>query len=191
MTILEYKQHIAAGLPVEAGSPTHLFMHAMSQEAILITMEINNRYHTPEELRALLSELWGIEVPESVGMFPPFNTDCGKNTEVGERTFINSGCKFQDQGGIRIGCDCLIGHNATLCTINHNLDPDHRGDMTFYHRILQKAKELLSNSPLGESEGAPLTVTQISQRLGFEYPQHFVRFFKALTGKTPTQWRAA
>ena len=99
MTILEYKQHIAAGLPVEAGSPAHLFMHAMSQEAIRITMEINNRYHTPEELRALLSELWGIEVPESVGMFPPFNTDCGKNTEVGERTFINSGCKFQDQCG--------------------------------------------------------------------------------------------
>ena len=99
MTILEYKQHIAAGLPVEVGSPAHLFMHAMSQEAIRITMEINNRYHTPEELRALLSELWGIEVPESVGLFPPFNTDCGKNTEVGERTFINSGCKFQDQGG--------------------------------------------------------------------------------------------
>lgn len=57
-------------------------------------------------------------------------------------------------------------------------------------RILAKAKELLSNSPLGESEGA-LSVSQISQRLGFEYPQHFVRFFKALTGKTPTQWRAA
>ena len=137
MTILEYKQHIAAGLPVEAGSPAHLFMHAMSQEAIRITMEINNRYHTPEELRALLSELWGIEVPESVGMFPPFNTDCGKNTEVGERTFINSGCKFQDQGGIRIGCDCLIGHNATLCTINHNLDPDHRGDMTFKPIVIE------------------------------------------------------
>ena len=40
MTILEYKQHIAAGLPVEARSPAHLFMHAMSQEAIRITMEI-------------------------------------------------------------------------------------------------------------------------------------------------------
>ncbi len=50
-------------------------------------------------------------------------------------------------------------------------------------RIMGKAKELLQSDTL--------TVTQISQRLGFEYPQHFVRFFKALTGKTPTQWRAA
>ena len=50
-------------------------------------------------------------------------------------------------------------------------------------RILAKAKELLLSDTL--------TVTQVSQRLGFEYPQHFVRFFKALTGKTPTQWRAA
>lgn len=57
-------------------------------------------------------------------------------------------------------------------------------------RILAKAKELLSSSPLkGDREG--LSVTQVSQRLGFEYPQHFVRFFKSLTGKTPTQWRAA
>lgn len=49
--------------------------------------------------------------------------------------------------------------------------------------ILQRAKQLLQSDTL--------TVTQISQRLGFEYPQHFVRFFKALTGMTPTGWRAA
>lgn len=48
-------------------------------------------------------------------------------------------------------------------------------------RILAKAKELLQSETL--------SVSQISQRLGFEYPQYFVRFFKALTGKTPTQWR--
>ena len=131
MTVQEFKDHIAAGLPVESGSPAHLFMHQMSQEAIRITMLINCQYHSPAELRVLLSELWGFMVPDSVGLFPPFNTDCGKNTLVGERTFINSGCKFQDQGGIRIGNDCLIGHNATLCTINHNPDPDHRADMVF------------------------------------------------------------
>ena len=50
-------------------------------------------------------------------------------------------------------------------------------------RLLARAKELLSYDTL--------TVSQVSVSLGFEYPQHFVRFFKALTGKTPTQWRAA
>lgn len=35
-----------------------------------------------------------------------------------------------------------------------------------------------------------LSVSQISDRLGFEYPQHFVRFFKTRTGQTPTQFRS-
>ena len=122
---------MAAGLPVENGSEAHLLMHQMAQDAIRITMEINNRYHTPEELRVLFSELWGIEIPEGFAMFPPFNTDCGKNTHIGERLFMNSGCKFQDQGGIFIGNDCLLGHNVTLCTINPNLSPERRGDMPF------------------------------------------------------------
>lgn len=131
MTVQEYRDHIASGKPVVCGSEAHLFMHKMSQEAIRITMEINNRYNSPEEQRLLFSKLWDIDVPESFGLFPPFNTDFGKNTHIGERVFINSGCKFQDQGGIFIGNDCLIGHNATLCTINHNQDPEHRGDMEF------------------------------------------------------------
>lgn len=50
-------------------------------------------------------------------------------------------------------------------------------------RILAKAKELLQSETL--------QVSQVSQYLGFEYPQHFVRFFKSLTGKTPAQWRTA
>ena len=56
-------------------------------------------------------------------------TDCGKNTHVGERVFINMGCKFQDQGGIFIDDDALIGHNATLCTLNHLPDPAQRAGM--------------------------------------------------------------
>lgn len=49
--------------------------------------------------------------------------------------------------------------------------------------IVQHAKELLNNHTL--------SITQVSDRLGFGYPQHFVRFFKRKTGKTPTEYRAA
>ena len=34
-----------------------------------------------------------------------------------------------------------------------------------------------------------LSIAQVSHQLGFEYPQHFVRFFKTKTGKTPSEYR--
>ena len=47
--------------------------------------------------------------------------------------------------------------------------------------VLAYAKQLLNDEAL--------TITMISNRLGFEYPQHFVRFFKSHTGKTPSAFR--
>lgn len=130
MTVQEFRERMADPTPIGGDSDLHLAFHQFSQEALRITAEINGRYHTPEELRHLLSELWAIDVPESFGLFPPFHTDCGKNTHIGERVFINMGCKFQDQGGIFIDDDALIGHNATLCTLNHLQNPTQRASMT-------------------------------------------------------------
>ena len=130
MTIEEFREYMASGKPVEGNSPVHMMFHQLSQEALKITAEINGCYHTPEELHALLEQLWGREVPNTVGMFPPFYTDCGKNTIVGERVFINMGCKFQDQGGITIDEGALIGHNVVLATLNHIPDPARRGGTT-------------------------------------------------------------
>ena len=48
-------------------------------------------------------------------------------------------------------------------------------------RLLATAKEYLNNDRL--------TINQISTMLGFEYSQHFVRFFKHHTGKTPNEYR--
>ena len=85
MTIDQFRERMASDEPIVGGSDLHMEFHKYSQEALRITAEINGSYHTPEELRRLLSELWAIDVPESFGMFPPFYTDCGKNTHVGER----------------------------------------------------------------------------------------------------------
>lgn len=48
-------------------------------------------------------------------------------------------------------------------------------------KIIDRAKEYL--------RGTSLTVTQISDMLGFQYPQHFTRMFKKQTGLTPRGYR--
>ena len=98
----------------------------LSQEALKVTMELNNKYHTPEEVISLFSKLTGKKVDSSFRLFPPFYTDCGKNITVGKNVFINACCKFQDQGCIIIGDGVLIGHNVTLATLNHDERPDKR-----------------------------------------------------------------
>lgn len=118
-----------AGEVIPGGSPLHGVMHETSQEALRITAELNGRYHPPEQVRELLSALTGKQVAETVALFPPLYADFGKNITLGARVFINAGCKFQDQGGVTIGDDVLIGHNAVFATLNHDTDPRRRADM--------------------------------------------------------------
>lgn len=101
-------------------------MDDLANEAIALCMELNTRYTTPEERVDLMSRIMGRLVPSSFRIFPPFTTDCGKNIRLGERVFLNSGCLFQDQGGITLGDDALIGHNVVIATLNHDLDPQTR-----------------------------------------------------------------
>lgn len=49
-------------------------------------------------------------------------------------------------------------------------------------RLVSTARELLND--------LTLSVTQVGDMLGFEYPQHFVRFFKRRTGRTPKEYRS-
>lgn len=129
MTTEEFIAIMDSGAPITGGSDVHRKMHALSQRALRMTMELNTAYHTGPEIVRLMSELTGREIHESFGLFPPFYTDCGRNIRIGRRVFINSGCRFQDQGGITIGNDVLIGHNCVIATLNHAMDPDRRADM--------------------------------------------------------------
>ena len=101
-------------------------MRYYSREAQKITMEINTKYHEPEEIAELFSRLIGKPVGEGFGLFPPFYTDFGKNITIGRNVFINADCKFQDQGGIVIEEGALIGHGVVLATLDHDLDPAKR-----------------------------------------------------------------
>ena len=73
-------------------------MHKLSQRALKITMELNNKYHTKEEIIQLMSELTGQKIDESFGMFPPFYTDCGRNIHIGKNVFTAGAIVYHHVG---------------------------------------------------------------------------------------------
>ena len=126
MTITEFKAYVKTGQALDTDE-IHGFMHEMSEEARRVTFRLNTAYHTADEVRELLSELFGYQVPQSLRVFPPLYADFGKNISVGEGVFINACCHFQDHGGVTIGDGCQIGHNVVFATLNHELPPERRG----------------------------------------------------------------
>lgn len=129
MNLGEFLEHLNSGETVVAGSETHQYMSMLSQEALKLTAELNNSYHTPEEIRKIFAKLTGKAVNDTLGIFPPFYTDCGKNITIGNNVFFNSGCEFQDQGGISIDDGTLLGHNVVLVTLNHCMNPKQRANL--------------------------------------------------------------
>lgn len=130
MTTQEFNAQLQRDNYIAAGSPAHEFMHKAADEARKTTASINGAYHTDEELRALMSRLVGYRVDDGFRLFPPVYTDFGKNIKIGKDVFVNSGCCFQDQGGVTLGDGCLVGHNVVFATLDHDKRPGRRGDMT-------------------------------------------------------------
>ena len=131
---------------IVGNSKLHEVMHEAAQEALRLTFKLNEKYHTPEEIREIFSMIIGKDVDKTFNMFPPFYTDCGKNIFIGKNVFINSGCRFQDQGGIKIGDGVLIGHNVVLATINHDIAPSKRSDMHLAPIVIGKNVWIGSNA---------------------------------------------
>lgn len=126
MTLEELLESMNRGEALVAGTEAFALMHHYSDEARKITAVLNAGYHDATGIREIMSALCGRPVPASLRIFPPFYTDFGKNMIFGENVFVNSCCCFQDQGGIVIGDDCLLGHRVTIATINHGIPPAER-----------------------------------------------------------------
>ena len=86
-----FKEEIKNRKHIAANSEMHLHMHEAAMRARRITVQMNNVSRTPDEIRALFSELIGRDVDEGFCLFPPFNADYGLNIKLGKNVFINSG----------------------------------------------------------------------------------------------------
>jgi len=122
----EFMEIIKRREPIVGGTEAHALLVQFSNEALRITAELNGAYHEADEVRALFSRLTGKDIDPSFFMFPPFYTDFGKNITIGKNVFLNTGCTFQDLGGITIGDGTQIGQNVVLCTLNHGIAPEKR-----------------------------------------------------------------
>lgn len=128
MELEAFLQHIKERKPLNTPE-IYEFMNRASDEARRITFELNGAYHSMPEVRDLFARLFGKPVDPSFRVFPPFYTDFGKNITVGKNVFINACCHFQDQGGITLGDNCLVGHNVVFATLNHGFAPEERQSM--------------------------------------------------------------
>lgn len=128
MELEAFLQHVKERKPLNTPE-IYEFMNRASDEARRITFELNGAYHSMPEVRDLFARLFGKPVDPSFRVFPPFYTDFGKNINVGKNVFINACCHFQDQGGITLGDNCLVGHNVVFATLNHGFAPEERQSM--------------------------------------------------------------
>ena len=125
MKLEEFLAYVKTGKALSSDE-IHQFMDEMSNEARRVTFRLNTAYYTPEEVRVLLSKLFGKPVDPTLRVFPPFYTDFGKNITIGKNVFINACCHFQDHGGVTLGDGCQIGHNVVFATLNHGISAEDR-----------------------------------------------------------------
>ncbi len=94
-----------------------------------LTSRLNLLRHSELEARtALLAEILGRAVPETLTLYPPFYCDYGLNLEFGEHVVVNQNCSLYDLGGITIGDRTMIGAGVTLLTSGHPIEPAERFD---------------------------------------------------------------
>ncbi|MGI0406104.1 sugar O-acetyltransferase [Helicobacter himalayensis] len=119
-----------AGLPVDSKEKDFGKILEIIHNAQKLIAKLNTGYHSPESVREILSELFGVRVDESCWILPPFYTDFGRNIGLGKNVFINQNCTFMDRGGITIGDESFIGPRVNLVTINHDFNP-HKRTITY------------------------------------------------------------
>ena len=72
ITVEEILEYLNSDRVEDMTEEMHECSMRQSQAAIKQAMELNTKYHTPEEIVRIMSELTGEEVDKSFRLFPPF-----------------------------------------------------------------------------------------------------------------------
>lgn len=101
----------------------------INQRNQLLVQQLNDSPHTLTETREMISQITNESIDETNEIRLPFYTDFGQNLHFGKNDYISNNSMFVDLGGIYIGDNVLIGPNATIASVNHQLAPDKRRNL--------------------------------------------------------------
>lgn len=119
-------QPLPIGEYIAAGSALFDEIHAIVEANAAVVAQLNSGYHSPAGRRALLAQIIGEPVDESVAFNLPLHTDFGRHIRIGKNVFINCRVMFTDLGGITLEDGVLIGPQARILTVNHPENPAER-----------------------------------------------------------------
>lgn len=132
------------GETITSDHPDNHQLRESAFATIKLLQKLNNSFE-PNEIREILSEITDSEIDESVGLFPPFYINYGKNTKIGKNVFINFGCTFLDLGGITIEDNVQIGPKVCLSSEGHPVDPARRNSLEAKPILIKKNAWLGAN----------------------------------------------
>ena len=130
-------ERLRNGETILASDPEAYKLRAASFAAKKLLVQLNNS-SDPAEINALLSQITGSEIDESVAVFTPLYINFGKNTKIGKNVFINFDCVFLDLGGITIEENVLIAPKVSLLSEGHPVSPNERQSLVPGHIHIRK-----------------------------------------------------
>ena len=136
-------ERMRTGECIPESDPDYPVLEEAITNGMKTVAELNASYHTPGEVREILSRILRQEIDPSVRMFPPFHTVFGCFTRLGKDVFINSGCTFLDIGGITIEDGVYIAPDVKLLTEYHPEQPALR------HNLYAKPVVIRRNAWIG------------------------------------------
>lgn len=104
MNLQDFLDHMNSGRAVIAGSETHQCMYRLSQEALMLTAELNNSYHTPNEILDIMERLTGRPIdPARRGNNLPAPIRIGKYVWIGANATVLPGVTIGDGAVVAAG----------------------------------------------------------------------------------------
>lgn len=78
------------------------YANELFQEAIRLGMELNNQYHTPEEIREIMGRLTGKEIAPDFRLFPRSIRTSGKISPLGGMCSSTPAVTSRTRAGLRL-----------------------------------------------------------------------------------------